>query len=479
MPRRPTSLRAILTAITIAVAVMATGVSMCLVFLTGRLHTASRHLADRVDRVHLIGEARADLLLHGRASDPLLAREIEDGIWEVFDRLSGYPRTAAEARALEEAFVRVRAYFAAAHTPGNDVEIARSLEAAYGTLAALIDNKLEHARQAREEVARWDRIANGLGIGVAAMVLLFAAGFLWWLRTRAFRSLWGLLRSMDKFARGDRRARATESGPAELLALARRFNEMAADLAQQRESQMAFLGAVAHDIRNPLGALKLSMVALQRGAPSPDRVDHFFGVMARQITRIERMLGDLMDTAKIEAGKLSLQLAANDLRELVRAAAELYETSSPLHTLALELPPEPIVVLCDAVRIEQVLGNLLSNAVKYSPQGGAVAVTLSRRGQEAVLSGSDNGLGLTQQDAQKLFEPFRRLVTADSGIPGVGLGLFVVRQIICAHGGEIEVDGKPGSGTTFRLRLPLATASPWPPTDPDQMKSSPPVQLAN
>lgn len=479
MRHRAFSLRTFLTGITIAVVLVSTAMSMSLIALTDRLHTASRNLADRVDRVHLIGEARAELLLHGRAADRLVARDIEARVWDVLDGVSKYPRTTDEARALKEVSERLTSYFAAARAPADAAALGRELEAAYQSLAALIDTKLEHARRAREEVARWDETANRLGIGAAVVVFLLAAGFLWWLRARAFRSLWSLRAAMDRFARGDRHARASEQGPAELLALASRFNEMASDLALRREAQMAFLGSVAHDIRNPLGALKLSMLSLQRGAVSPERLHHFVGVANRQITRIERLLGDLMDTAKIEAGRVSLQLAPRDLRDLVLASTELYEASSPKHTLSVELPSEPLFVLCDALRIEQVLGNLISNAVKYSPQGGTVVVSLVRGGQDAVLSVSDTGVGISDEDAKRLFEPFRRLVAPDSGIPGVGLGLFVVRQIVSAHGGDVEVDSKPGVGTTFRLRLPLAPTSGTSASDTAQLNGDHTPHVAN
>jgi signal transduction histidine kinase len=134
----------------------------------------------------------------------------------------------------------------------------------------------------------------------------------------------------------------------------------------------------------------------------------------------------------------------------------MFEGSSPDHRLELDLPQEPIHAAFDPLRIGQVLTNLVSNAIKYSPAGGPVRVSLERADGSAVLAVTDRGLGISPEDRAELFQPFRRGASVQDAIPGVGLGLAASRKLVQAHGGTIEVESEPGSGSTFRVILPLA-----------------------
>ena len=165
------------------------------------------------------------------------------------------------------------------------------------------------------------------------------------------------------------------------------------------------------------------------------------------------MIADFLDAAMIEAGNLELRVESCNLADVVRSAAELFEGSASRHELILALPPSPLQASLDPLRIEQVAGNLISNALKYSPQGGKVEVRLEQRADEVVLAVTDHGLGMSPEDQARLFQPFRRGLSRED-IPGVGLGLFVVRRIVEAHRGRIEVESSPGAGSTFRIRLP-------------------------
>jgi signal transduction histidine kinase len=218
---------------------------------------------------------------------------------------------------------------------------------------------------------------------------------------------------------------------------------------------MTFLGGVAHDLKNPLCALRMAVSGFEREEPQPEgHTRQTLELVGRQTTVLERMVGDFLDIARIEAGQLELHFETADLRELARAVAEMFRGWSALHPVELSLPDAPVTVRCDALRIEQAIVNLLSNAIKYSPEGGPVKVAVTLTDSEAVLAVGDRGIGIPPDGQRRIFEPFTRLGLSRESIPGAGLGLYIVQKIMVAHGGRVEVDSAPGVGSTFRLRLP-------------------------
>jgi signal transduction histidine kinase len=261
---------------------------------------------------------------------------------------------------------------------------------------------------------------------------------------------------MERFAKGDQDARVQESGAAELRDMIRRFNEMAAALSARRQAQMTFLGGVAHDLRNPLSVLRLAIASLdpERPLPMEPRLRQIIARMDRQMTRLERMVGDVLDTAKIEAGELELKVETTDVRAVVMEVVRLFEGTSE-HRVEVSLPEQEVAILCDHLRVEQVVTNLIGNAIKYSPAATKIQVTVESRADEAVLCVADHGIGISEEDQQSLFEPFRRVGLSKGTVPGIGLGLFVVRRIVEAHGGRVEVESVVGMGSTFRVRLPI------------------------
>jgi signal transduction histidine kinase len=169
---------------------------------------------------------------------------------------------------------------------------------------------------------------------------------------------------------------------------------------------------------------------------------------------LDRLVGDLLDTTRIEAGQLVLHVALHDLRALILDAVDLQRAGATIHELDVELPDGPLGCRCDSARFSQVMNNLLSNAVKYSPNGGTIAVIARRDRDEIEVAVSDEGIGIDATDLENIFTPFKRTLATKSTIPGVGLGLSASRRIIQAHGGELSVRSMPGRGSTFTIRIP-------------------------
>ncbi len=296
--------------------------------------------------------------------------------------------------------------------------------------------------------------AKGLSIlvGIAASALLIA-GFLlvgFGVRRYLARPVLTLHAAMDAFRDGDMDVRGAPQGADELQELAHMFNDMASRLAEQRRAQLEFLAGVTHDLKNPLTTLRNGLVLLE-SEPSEAQRSRKRDMLDDQVASLARMLDDLLDATRIEAGELELRCMPFDLRGLVEDIVQMYVPTAPNHRITAELPRTAVQVVADPLRIEQVLRNLLSNAIKYS-SGGSIDVRVAKQGAQAVIEITDEGCGIAPEDVSNIFLPFQRRKL--NAAPGVGLGLSVVRRIIRAHGGTIEVDSRVGQGSTFRVRLP-------------------------
>ncbi len=296
-------------------------------------------------------------------------------------------------------------------------------------------------------------LSAGLAIAVGLLIVVVI------IRQFTVRPMLALSDTIARFRKGERDARASMEGIEEVNELALAFNEMADALARQHEDQLAFLAGVAHDLRDPLTGLRIGIHALGAGQPEPQRTSTCER-LDRQIERLARLVTDLLDAARIESGNLELKTGDVDLNEVVLDAVRLYGPTSPRHRITTDLPPEPVHVRGDTVRIEQVIGNLLSNAIKYSPRGGSVRISLRPERDEVMICVADQGIGIAREEVGNIFLPFRR---SQPGVaPGVGLGLSVVRRIVEAHGGRVEVESELGVGSMFRVRIPRAVTEAAP-----------------
>ena len=221
-----------------------------------------------------------------------------------------------------------------------------------------------------------------------------------------------------------------------------------------------FLAMLAHELRNPLGAITHAIHVLRLGAP--EHVSSMHEMIERQTRRLVRLVNDLLDVARVSRGLIELRRQQIDLRQIVRDAAEAARgrLERQQHVLTLSVPDFAVNVEADPVRMEQVVANLLENAIKYTPPGGRLSLALSEEGSEGVVRMADNGIGIASENLRQIFDLFTQVDTAHTrGAGGLGLGLTLVRRVLELHGGRIEACSEGlGKGSEFIARIPLTSA---------------------
>jgi PAS domain S-box-containing protein len=232
-----------------------------------------------------------------------------------------------------------------------------------------------------------------------------------------------------------------------------------ARLLREAQAALELIGVAAHDLSAPLHTLQLQLTRLRRAPPEePGPSREGLAAALRQTQRMGRLLHNLLDLSRLSSGHLELELEEVDLGELVRDTVERHaeqaeEAGSPL---ALE-GGGGVVGRWDRLRLERVLTNLLSNALKYG-QGQPISVEARRAGDLARLVVRDHGPGIPPEQQRAVFERFRKGSSAGGKKEGFGLGLYIVRQLVEAHGGAVRVESTPGQGATFTVELPLRLA---------------------
>ncbi|MBI2930742.1 MAG: PAS domain-containing protein [Planctomycetes bacterium] len=225
------------------------------------------------------------------------------------------------------------------------------------------------------------------------------------------------------------------------------------DLERQRE---AFLHTISHDLRAPLAVILSNTQLAQRGALASDRLAKALGGIATSAARMNTMIQDLVDSARIESRQLTLKRVRLDLAAFVRELMERLAGTMETQRVRVTTPEGLPAVLADPDRIERVLINLISNAFKYSPPETPVDITLAREGQEVAITVSDRGSGIPPEEQARVFTPYYRTGQAHERQEGLGLGLFIAKGLVEAHGGRIWVTSTPGEGSTLGFTLPVA-----------------------
>jgi signal transduction histidine kinase len=228
----------------------------------------------------------------------------------------------------------------------------------------------------------------------------------------------------------------------------RRFDELRSDV----------VATVAHELRTPLTSLRMAvhLCAEEAAGPISEKQADLLFAAREDCERLQRIVDDLLDLSRVEAGRMELQRGPVSAGALLGdAVAQAHAVADAGHVqLEAQSPPPDALVLADAARIQLVLANLVSNAIRHTPSGGRVAVA-ARQGRDAVtFEVRDTGEGIPAQHLDRIFERFYRVPGARSG--ATGLGLYLSREIVRAHGGEMGVESVPGQGSRFWFTLPLA-----------------------
>lgn len=249
-----------------------------------------------------------------------------------------------------------------------------------------------------------------------------------------------------------------------LLDSERRARRDAEEALRAREDLLA---VVSHDLRNPLSTIHSTASLLLEGIPPPAEHPRFLAIIQRSSGVMDRLIQDLLDVSRMEKRRLVVEVRRMDLAPLLRETSEEMEQAAAAEGIALssEVPDALPAVRADADRIRQAVGNLVGNAVKFTPEGGRVRLEAEEAPEGVCVRVVDSGCGIPPEDQRRLFEPFWQAPGGEKR--GVGLGLAIVRGIVEAHGGRIEVASSPGEGTTFSVFLPRAPAEEPAPAPPD------------
>ncbi len=308
---------------------------------------------------------------------------------------------------------------------------------------------------------------NSVAKSIKSMFVL--AGLITTLVTTCFlflvsKKLSAPLRNMNEvameYARGDFNRKLEVTGNDEIGQLADTLNHMAIELASLDNMRKEFVANVSHDMRSPLTSINGFVGAMLDGTIPHHEQKRYLYLMKDETERLIKLVNDLLDIARIEAGQVSIQPQNYNISEQIRKQIAKLEPQLTKQRLEIDIQSdrdEDIYVFADRDRIDQVLGNLMQNAVHFSPHKGLVTVTLLTKEKEVTISIEDQGQGIPKDQLNNIWNRFFKIDKARSQKVGTGIGLSIVKHIIDLHGANIEVESEVGVGTKFLITLPIAT----------------------
>jgi len=301
---------------------------------------------------------------------------------------------------------------------------------------------------------RWQTLIERLALaGLAGIVVAGALAL--YLSRRITEPVQALSRAADEIAEG--RYDVPEiTAHGEIGQLADRFREMAARLREAEELERNFLMTVSHELRTPLTAIRGHVEALREGVARDEEArQESLNVIAEEAGRLERLVGDVLDLAKLDTRRFTLLHEEVDMGHLLERAYNAFAEEARRRDIDYrqEISARPVIV-ADGDRVLQIISNLLSNAFRWTPDGGRVDLELGADNGVVSVAVEDSGPGITPEEQERIFRPFW---TRDGA--GTGLGLAIARELAVAHGGAIRLESVPGEGTRFELVLPASPSN--------------------
>jgi PAS domain S-box-containing protein len=225
---------------------------------------------------------------------------------------------------------------------------------------------------------------------------------------------------------------------------------------EAEEIKSTFISVISHELKTPVALIKGYVGTLRREDANWDReiVKDSLEVIEEEADRLTGLIENLLDASRLQAGGLSISLADVDLKLVASRIATRFQTQSTIHNIVVDFPENFPVINGDETRLEQVLSNLVSNAIKYSPEGGEIRISGQARPTHVIICVSDQGPGVAPEDIPHIFDRFYRSSIAKRTTKGAGLGLYLARAVIEAHGGRIWVDPQPGTGARICFSIP-------------------------
>ncbi len=289
-------------------------------------------------------------------------------------------------------------------------------------------------------------------LALAGMLgLLVAAVLGWYLSRGVVTPLLALSRAADEVAEGAYDVELPKRAPGEIGHLTERFGEMAERLAEAETQERNFLMSVSHELRTPLTAIRGHIAALREGVVvDPELREHSLEVVQAETRRLERLVDDILDLAKLEAHRFTVLSEEVDMEQLLHRAYDTFADEARRRSIdyRVEMSRRPVIV-SDGDRVLQIVDNLLSNAFRATPDGGRIVLGLAQENGTISVSVEDTGPGIPREKRERLFRPF---VSEAAG--GTGLGLTIARELSGALGGRIQLESELGRGSRFELLLP-------------------------
>ena len=298
---------------------------------------------------------------------------------------------------------------------------------------------------------KWLALIERLLLAFAGGVLV-AGAFGWYLSRRITTPVVQLTHAADEVARGHYEVDVPSSGAGEIGLLADRFGEMASRLSESEELERNFLMSVTHELRTPLTAIRGHVEALREGVVEDEETQSAsFEVIAAEAERLERLVGDVLDLAKLDAHRFTVLQEEVDMERLVDRAYTTFAEEARRRGIEYrcDLEARPVIV-SDGDRVLQIISNLLANAFRWTPDGGTVGLELSATDGSVYVAVADSGPGIPPSERERIFRPFW-----SRGGGGTGLGLAIARELAGALGGRIGLESSAEQGSRFELVLPV------------------------